>query len=169
MGDKVYKVKVDKTNKLLLCVIELSILVLAFVCGFVIGNIFKLDQIINEIIYEVLILFFAVAFSILIFKLFPNILCEQEIEAEFNHDYVVLKKKKSKRRFYYKDITEVQKIMITDRLHEEKGYYRVRVKNMGRSYTLYSTEKEYDKHLDFEHVELSEVYFEFKRRGIKCC
>ncbi len=132
MKDKVYKVKVDKTNKLLLCVIEFFICLLSLVVGIVLGNIWGLGEYINEILMELLL----IAFSVLVFILFPNILRAQEIQAEFKRDYVVIRKKNSKKIIYYKDIAEVQKIMVLNRNHEEK---------------------------------LSELYFEFNRRGVKCC
>lgn len=132
MKDKVYKVKVDKTNKLLLCVIEFFICLLSLVVGIVLGNIWGLGEFINEILMELLL----IAFSVLVFILFPNILRDQEIQAEFKQDYVVIRKKNSKKIIYYKDIAEVQKIMVLNRNHEEK---------------------------------LSELYFEFNRRGVKCC
>ncbi len=165
MENKIIKIKVDKTNKLLLCIIGLFILFLSLIVGVVLGEIFKLSSLMNEILIE----FLLVVFSFIILKSFYNVFSEQELEAVFTNEYVVLKKKNSKRTIYYNDIIEVQKIMILNRMHEEKGYYRVRVKCKGRDYVLYSTETEYDKHMDFDEVEVSEIYFELKKRGVKCC
>ncbi len=162
---KIFKVKVDKTNKFLLFVIGISIILLSLVVGVTLSIVLGLNELLSEILMECLL----VAFSILILVFFPNLFCENEVEAEFNQDHVIFMKDNSEKTIYYNDIAEVQKTMILNRMHEEKGYYRMRVKHKGGCYVLYSTEKEYDERLDFEQVELSDLYFELKRRGVKCC
>ncbi len=74
----------------------------------------------------------------------------------------------------YSRIKEVGKIMIIDRFHDEKGYYKVFIKQKQGwrkylKYVLRSPEEEYEKHLDFDASSLASFYRECKQRGIKCC
>ena len=96
---------------------------------------------------------------------FPSTL---ELDVEFTEEEVLFQKGKVKRKIAYSQIREVEKIMIINRYHSEKGYYRVKVKTKGMSYAMYSGE-ESTKALDFSETDVSKVYYEFKRRGIKCC
>lgn len=68
----------------------------------------------------------------------------------------------------YDQIREVEKMMIINRYHSEKGYYRVKIKAKGCMYTMYSGEDSNEK-LDFSEVGLSKIYAEFQNRGMKCC
>ena len=90
------------------------------------------------------------------------------MEAVFGGEAVKFKKGRNVRFISYTDIREVEKMMIINRFHSEKGYYRVKIKTMGRSYALYSGEDS-NKNLDFDETELSKIYFEFMKRGVKCC
>ena len=165
MEDKQITIKVDKTNKLLVVLLLLAILVSSAIIGGFIGYLFKLGETLSEIITIIVI----ILISLSSLKIFSKILKEQTLDAEFKKEYVVLKKNISNRIIYYRDIIEVQKIMVVDEFYDEKGYYRVKIKCKGRNYTAYSTNDEYYKHLDFEEVELSKIYYEFKNRGVKCC
>lgn len=70
----------------------------------------------------------------------------------------------------YTDITEVCKIMVIDRMHDEKGCYRMKIKCHGRSNLEFeTTQQEYDVHLDFEKTELFNFYEACKKAGLKCC
>lgn len=82
----------------------------------------------------------------------------------------MLRKEKSSRTIFYEDISEVSKVMVlNNRTYTDKGHYKMKIKNKGKWYVIYSTEDEYKKHFDFEQTELSILYFEFKARGVKCC
>ena len=70
----------------------------------------------------------------------------------------------------YDEIAEVDKMMVIDRIHDEKGCYRMKIKCHGRSSLEFeTTAQEYEKHLDFEDTELFVFYDACKRAGIKCC
>lgn len=70
----------------------------------------------------------------------------------------------------YDEIAEVDKMMVIDRIHDEKGCYRMKIKCHGRgSLEFETTAQEYEKHLDFEDTELFVFYDACKRAGIKCC
>ena len=70
----------------------------------------------------------------------------------------------------YDEIAEVDKMMVIDRIHDEKGCYRMKIKCHGRSNIEFeTTAQEYEKHLDFEDTELFIFYDACKRAGIKCC
>ena len=58
--------------------------------------------------------------------------------------------------------------MVINRFHEEKGYYRVKIKTKKWSYAMYSGEDS-RKQLDFSQTGISRGYYEFQNRGIKCC
>lgn len=93
----------------------------------------------------------------------------QILQSEFYDEYVLLKKSKSIRKIYYSDIREVEKIMVINRMNIDKGYYRVKIKCKRKNYVVYSTSDEHRQQLDFEDTGISELYFELKRRGVKCC
>ena len=70
----------------------------------------------------------------------------------------------------YDEIAEVDKMMVIDRIHDEKGCYRMKIKCHGRSSLEFeTTAQEYEKHLYFEDTELFVFYDACKRAGIKCC
>ena len=70
----------------------------------------------------------------------------------------------------YDAITEVSKNMVIDRIHSEKGCYRVTIKCHGRSDLVFeTTQQEYDRHLAFEETELAVFYDACKTAGLKCC
>lgn len=70
----------------------------------------------------------------------------------------------------YDEIAEVDKMMVIDRIHDEKGCYKMKIKCHGRSSLEFeTTAQEYEKHLDFEDTELFIFYDACKRAGIKCC
>ena len=70
----------------------------------------------------------------------------------------------------YEEIADVDNMMVIDRIHDEKGCYRMKIKCHGRSSLEFeTTAQEYEKHLDFEDTELFVFYDACKRAGIKCC
>lgn len=70
----------------------------------------------------------------------------------------------------YDEIIEIDKMMVIDRIHDEKGCYRMKIKCRGRGNLEFeTTTQEYEKHLDFEGTELFIFYDACRRAGIKCC
>lgn len=68
------------------------------------------------------------------------------------------------------EIVEISKVMVINRMYNEKGKYKVKIKCHGKcDIILESTEQEYDRHLDFENTGLFIMYNECKKMGIKCC
>ena len=59
-------------------------------------------------------------------------------------------------------------MMIINRYHSDKGYYRVKIKAKGCTYAMYSGEDS-NARLDFAEVGLSKIYAEFQKRDVKCC
>ena len=57
--------------------------------------------------------------------------------------------------------------MVINRYQVSKGYYKITIKTKVKSYVMFSGEDS-DRKLDFDQTELSKIYKEFKRRGIKC-
>lgn len=82
---------------------------------------------------------------------------------------MVFFRKRRKHRIAYKDIKEVEKVMIINRIYDEKGHYRLRIKTGHRSYRFYNPAEEFEKHPDFEETGLAQLYYEFRRHGVKCC
>ena len=163
MEDVRYKVRVECFNRLQIYLLICGIMCLAYVISFGIEKIFGI-VVRGEVILLILLMLLCVVMS----KwehCFPSTL---ELDVEFTEEEVLFQKGKVKRKIAYSQIREVEKIMIINRYHSEKGYYRVKVKIKGMSYAMYSGE-ESAKALDFDETDVSKVYYEFKRRGIKCC
>lgn len=163
MEDKIYKVTVEKMNR-----VQILITLLVIYFGAFGGSSFLESNCDISISGEVILLVILVVMCILLTKFeryFPK---AEELEATFKKDVVVFKRRRAERIITYSDITEVEKIMIINRYHSEKGYYRVKVKTKGRTYAMYSGEDS-NKELDFSETELSGIYYEFKNRGVKCC
>lgn len=93
---------------------------------------------------------------------------EEILTATFYDDYIVLKRGKRNRVIPYHKIKKVVKYMIINRMYTDKGKYRVVIRCKGRNYVMYSGENS-DLKLDFEQIEISKIYYEFKHRGIMCC
>ena len=53
--------------------------------------------------------------------------------------------------------------------YDEKGHYRLRIKTGHRSYRFYNPAEEFEQHPDFEETGLAQLYYEFRRYGVKCC
>lgn len=70
----------------------------------------------------------------------------------------------------YDQICEVCKIMVIDRVHDKKGYYRLKIKCRDRGNLEFeTTEQEYETHLDFEETGLFALYSACRQAGLKCC
>ena len=70
----------------------------------------------------------------------------------------------------YDQICEVCKIMVIDRVHDKKGYYRLKIKCRDRGNLEFeTTEQEYEAHLDFEETGLFALYSACRQAGLKCC
>ena len=73
-------------------------------------------------------------------------------------------------RITYDTVTEVSKVMVIDRMHDQKGCYRMKIKCRGRSNLEFeTTQQEYEEHLDFEETGLAVFYNACKEAGLKCC
>ena len=117
---------------------------------------------------EIILLLLIVLICFLLTKyerFFPATEC---MVAQFSKDEVTFIKGRKTKRISYKDIKEVEKMMIINRYHSDKGYYRVKIKAKGCTYAMYSGEDS-NARLDFAEVGLSKIYAEFQQRGIKCC
>lgn len=158
-----YKIKVERFNRLEIFLLICSISWLAY------GISYGVEENWGIIVRgEAILLALLVLVCVIMIKLesyFPLVI---ELDVEFGTEEVTFQRGKIKRKLVYKKICEVEKMMIINRYHSEKGYYRVKVKTKGRPYVIYSGE-ESTKALDFDETDVSKVYYEFKRRGVKCC
>ncbi|MBR5316855.1 MAG: hypothetical protein IKU39_03070 [Lachnospiraceae bacterium] len=93
---------------------------------------------------------------------------KEELTVNFYDDEVILRRGKKVRCIPYKKMKMAEKSMIINRTYQDKGKYRVIIKCREKNCVMYSGEDS-DLKLDFEATEISKVYFELKRRGIKCC
>jgi len=163
MGEKYYKVRVERLNRLQ------TFLLICGLMGFAYSISYAIETTFGVIVRgELVLLVLLVLLCLIMTKwgaYFPTTI---ELEVEFKKDAVVFRKGWRERKIVYTDIREVEKMMIINRYHIEKGYYRVKVKTKGGSYAMYSGE-ESSKELDFGETDVSKVYYEFLKRGIKCC
>lgn len=163
MDDRNYKVIVERMNRLQTILLLWGITFVAYAISWLFET--KLGIVVRG---EIILLVIIIGLCFLTVKLerfFPSV---AELEVEFKQEEVVFRRGRKKRTIFYRNIREVEKIMIITQYHSEKGYYRVRIKTEGRPYTLYSGEDS-NKELDFEETGLSKIYFEFQNRGVKCC
>ena len=163
--NKKFTINVEKTNKLILGIIFLFAFIGAYGVSVVVQKMFAMSDVPEDIILPVWMLLCCFAIS----KLDKNVPHIQKIEVNFREDSVLISKGTKEYVIQYKDIVEVQKIMVINHYNLDNGNYRVKIKCKGRNQMFYSTREEYEKHLDFEQTEISKMYFEFKARGIKCC
>lgn len=159
----IYVAKVQRLNRLETILIIWVALFLAFVGSEVINKRFEVE-VKGEIIFFIIMVLACFAIGKLE-RFFPSV---EVLSADFEKDSVVFRRGRREKRIAYEDIIEVQKMMIINRFHSEKGYYRVKVKTKRSVYALYTGEDSARK-LDFNETELSKIYFEFINRGIKCC
>ena len=163
MEDKVFCAKVERLNRLQTVLILWTATFAAF----------GMSELVNKwwgirIPGEAILIGILVLACILLVKIESYFPTTEEIVATFEKEGVTFKKGKRIRKIAYTQIKEVQKMMIINRFHSEKGYYRVKIKTKGSAYALYTGEDS-SRQLDFEKTELSGIYFELKKRGVKCC
>lgn len=93
-----------------------------------------------------------------------------ELEIHFRDDSMSIIVNGKEYSVKYSAITEICQIMVFDRMHTEKGCYRMKIKCRGRSnLTFETTQQEYDARLDFEQTELFIFYQACKKAGLPCC
>ena len=166
MLEKSLVVNIEKSHRCLFC----GTFAFTFVCAYIICRVLEDKWHITTIPIEVVLIIVLILYFCLLFRWQSHLPDTQTLKVTFTQEFVVLEKGQSRRKIYYDEILAVEKNMvISSKEHSEKGYYRVKIKCRGRNYVIYSTQEEYNQHLDFEDTELSKVYFEFKARGIKCC
>lgn len=163
MEDKIYRVLVEKFNRVQICVTGI---VICFGTNWLAT--FLESGLGIKIRGQILMLAVFALCCFLLTKYEKYFLMVEELRVTFRENTVEFKRAKTERTIRYSDITEVEKIMVISHYHSEKGYYRIKVKNKGRTYTIYSGEDQ-SKQLDFEEIDLSKIYDEFKSRGVKCC
>ena len=117
---------------------------------------------------EIILLLLVVLICFLLTKYERFFPATEQLAAQFSKDEVTFIKGRKIRRISYKDIKEVEKMMIINRYHSDKGYYRVKIKAKGCTYAMYSGEDS-NARLDFAEVGLSKIYAEFQNRDVKCC
>lgn len=94
----------------------------------------------------------------------------QQLLVTFDEERCMLRKGRREWSVPYSEITSVVKVMAVTRFFDEKGAYRVTIHRKGhRSLTFWSTDREYQEHVDFEDTQLYTLYQELKSRGVKCC
>ena len=160
---KEYKVIVEKENKLMVLTILLSIFCISAGVGSELQVLYPKMDANFWIPFLSLILLVLVAFLLDKFVDFKEVMT-----IIFQEEQVILRRKNKERIILYSDIKKVVKYMIINRIYHDKGKYRVVIKCKGRNYVIYSGEDSELK-LDFEQTEVSNIYSEFKSRGIMCC
>ena len=160
MEEKVYHVMVEKWNRMqsfFFCMLAVSGSYGISECFYNLG--IEISENMILILFIGILCFLAVKFEYI---------SKENLDAIFLKEKVILQRRNWKREIFYADIKEVEKIMVINRFHEEKGYYRVKIKTKKRSYAMYSGEDSREQ-LDFSQTGISRVYYEFQNRGIKCC
>jgi len=163
MQDKSYQIIVEKLNRLQIFAICMITILGAYGLSTIIEQ--KTGVIIKGEIILLMIIVVACVVLTKFERFFPS---TEQLEVTFCKDVVLFQRSRKKRAIEYTDIREVEKMMIINRYHSEKGYYRVKVKTKGNAYVMYSGERS-DLQLEFEETGISKVYFEFQKRGVKCC
>lgn len=93
-----------------------------------------------------------------------------QITVHFGSDSMIFVINDTNNTVAYDQICEVCKIMVIDRVHDKKGYYRLKIKCRDRGNLEFdTTEQEYEAHLDFEETGLFVLYSACRQAGLKCC
>lgn len=93
-----------------------------------------------------------------------------QITVHFGSDSMIFVINDTNNTVAYDQICEVCKIMVIDRVHDKKGYYRLKIKCRDRGNLEFeTTEQEYEAHLDFEETGLFALYSACRQAGLKCC
>ena len=94
----------------------------------------------------------------------------QQLLVTFGEEQCVMRKGRREWIVPYQEITSVVKVMVINRIFDEKGAYRVTIKRKGHSsITFWTTDQEYQEHKDFQDTQLYGLYQEMKSHGVKCC
>jgi len=163
MEDKKFEVCVERMNRIQIFGVCMTIILLAYGISTLLED--KVGIVIKG---EIILLLLIVLICFLLTKyerFFPE---TETLKIEFGEKSVTLIRGKKKKIILYRDIKEVEKMMIINRYHSDKGYYRVKIKTKRYAYAIYSGEDSNER-LDFSAVGLSRIYAEFQQRGIKCC
>lgn len=160
MEEKVYNVLVEKMNRIQIFSFFLMLILISYGIS---EYFFHLGIEISES---------AILFLLIVILCFLEnkygYFSPEDMNVVFQKEQVVFQRGNKKKEICYEDINEVEKIMVINRYHGEKGYYRIKIKMKKGSYAIYSGEDS-GKQLDFSQTGISKVYFEFQSRGIKCC
>ncbi len=163
MEDKRFEVCVERMNRIQIFLVCMTVVLVAY------GISTFLERIAGITVKGEIILLFLVAIICFVLTKFEKYFPTTEMaEVVFRADKVTFIRGKRKRSIFYDDIKEVEKMMIINRYHSDKGYYRVKLKAKGGTYAMYSGENS-NENLDFSEVGLSKIYAEFQNRGVKCC
>ena len=163
MEDKRFEVCVERMNRIEIFLVCMAVILAAYGIGAF------LERVAGITVKGEIILLFLVAIICFLLTKFEKFFHTTEIlQVVFGADKVTLIRGKRKRSIFYSNIKEVEKMMIINRYHSDKGYYRVKIKAKGYSYAMYSGEDS-NVRLDFAEVGLSKIYAEFQSRGVKCC
>lgn len=163
MEDKTLKAIVERMNRIQTFIVCMSVILMAYGLSVLLENAAGI-KVRGEII--LLVLVGIICFALAKFeRYFPM---TEILDANFTEEEVTFRRGHRERKIRYQDIREVEKMMIINRYQSEKGYYRVKVKLRSGCYMMYSGEEK-GRNLDFSEVEISNIYTEFGRRGVKCC
>ena len=163
MEEKRFEVCVERMNRIQIFLVCMAVILAAY------GISAFLEHIAGITIRgEIILLFLVAALCFLLAKFEKFFPATEILHVVFSADKVTIIRGKKKRCIFYSDIKEVEKMMIINRYHSDKGYYRVKIKAKGGTYAMYSGEDS-NARLDFAEVGLSKICAEFQNRGIKCC
>lgn len=160
MEDKVNTILAEKMNRMQMFLFIMLMIISSY------GISTFLDNHGIRISENIILILFVIAICILgeKFKWFSP----EYVDVIFQENKVIFRRKNRKKEIFYDEIKEVEKMMVINRYHVEKGYYRIKIKTKKGSYAVYSGEDS-DKKLDFLQTDISQIYLEFQKRGVKCC
>ena len=163
MKEKRFEICVERMNRIQIFLVCMAVILAAY------GISAFLERVAGITVKGEIILLFLVAIICFLLTKFEKFFHTTEIlQVVFGADKVTLIRGKRKRSIFYSNIKEVEKMMIINRYHSDKGYYRVKIKAKGCTYAMYSGE-DTNARFDFSEVGLSKIYTEFQNRGVKCC
>lgn len=163
MEDKRLEVCVERMNRIQIFLVCMSVILAAY------GISAFLEHIAGIAVRgEIILLFLTAIICFLLTKFEKYFPATEMVGVVFGADQVTFIRGIRKRSICYSDINEVEKMMIINRYHSDKGYYRVKIRAKGCTYAMYSGEDS-NARLDFAEVDLSKIYTEFQKRGVKCC
>ena len=163
MKEKRFEICVERMNRIEIFLVCMAVILAAY------GISAFLKRVAGITVKGEIILLFLVAVICFLLTKFEKFFPTTEIlQVVFGADKVTFIRGKRKRSIFYSNMKEVEKMMIINRYHSDKGYYRVKIKTKGCTYAMYSGE-DTNARFDFSEVGLSKIYTEFQNRGVKCC